>query len=177
MTTAEASTLTAVTLPVLGATPQAVRTMLAAVPEEVLRTAPAPDAGAGDWSLHTILVHLVDSHRRQVARVRRIVGEERPLLPSVDEWESLVATGLADAPGKHLLDLLASERGGDVPWYASLGPAALARVGVHSVAGEVSAANVLNHAAYHDSQHLGQIARLLEVLADAGRGNMRLAGP
>jgi uncharacterized damage-inducible protein DinB len=50
----------------------------------------------------------------------------------------------------------------------------LGRVGIHSLAGEVTVANILNHAAYHDAQHIGQIARLIEVAAHEGRGNMRL---
>src|SRR5690606_8945965 len=89
--------LTPVTLPTLAATPDAVR-LLARLPDEVLRATPPPEAGAGDWSIHTVVVHFVDSHRRQVSRVRKMVAEDRPLLPNVDEWESLVATGLLDEP-------------------------------------------------------------------------------
>lgn len=174
MTVADVPQLTPVTLSTLAATPQAVRAMVAGLPDEVLRALPDPDANAGDWSLHTVVVHLVDSHRRQVGRVRKMVQEDNPGLANVDEWESLTASGLLDEPTAALLDVLASERAVDVAWYASLGAEALGRTGVHSVGGEVTVANVLNHAAYHDGQHLGQVARLIEVMAHMGRGNMRL---
>lgn len=177
MTAADTSHLTVVTLPTLAATPVAVRLLLTGLPEDALAAVPAPEAQAGDWSLRTVAVHLVDSHRRQVGRIRRMVEEDRPELASVDEWESLVASGLQSESTTALIEIFQAERSADVPWYASLDTTALARTGMHSVAGEVSVANVLNHAAYHDSQHLGQIARLIEVAADAGRGNMRLAGP
>ncbi|MEX1022248.1 MAG: DinB family protein, partial [Dehalococcoidia bacterium] len=147
------------------------------LPEDVLDEAPEEDAGAGTWSIQVVAAHLVDSHRRQVGRLRRIITEERPEIPSVDEWESLEASGLLAEQTHVLVDTFAEERLTDLEWYASLDADALRRTGMHSVAGEVSAAEVLNHAAYHDSQHLGQIARLIEAFADRGRGNMRNAGP
>ncbi|MCK9485851.1 MAG: DinB family protein [Dehalococcoidia bacterium] len=177
MTTADAPRLTAVTLSTLAATPATVRLLLTGLAEGTLHATPPAEAEAGDWSLHTVAVHLVDSHRRQVRRIRRMVAEDRPTLAAVDDWESLVVSGLQDEGTEALIEVLAAERASDVPWYASLDAAALGRTGVHSAAAEVSVAHVLNHAAYHDAQHLGQVARLIEVAADAGRGRMRFAGP
>ena len=87
---------------------------------------------------------------------------------------AMEASGLLGAATEGLLATLAELRVADVPWYEGLTDEQLERTGVHSVGGEVTVANILNHAAYHDAQHLGQIARLIEVAAHAGRGNMRL---
>ncbi|MCK9494068.1 MAG: DinB family protein [Dehalococcoidia bacterium] len=92
----------------------------------------------------------------------------------MDEWASMQASGLLGRPTEELLATFAELRASDVPWYEGLGEAELARTGVHSVGGDVTVASILNHAAYHDAQHLGQLARLIEVAAHAGRGNMGL---
>jgi len=166
--------LTPLTLPTLTNTPSTVRAMLAGLPDAALDAIPAPEVNAGDWSIRTVVAHLIDGHRRQVGRIRRMIEEDRPTLANVDEWESMQASGLLDQPTTILVELFSTERARDVPWYASLDATALARIGLHSLAGEVAVANILNHAAYHDAQHLGQIARLLEVAAHTGRGHMRL---
>lgn len=167
-------TLTPVTLPTLRATPSAVRAMVEGVPEEVRQAAPPPEADAGDWSISTVVGHLIDGHRRQIGRIRLMLEQDNPVLQNVDEWESMEASGLLGRPSKELLATFEELRAADVPWYAGLGADALGRTGVHSVGGEVTVANILNHAAFHDAQHLGQIARLIEVAAHAGRGNMGL---
>jgi len=166
--------LTPLTLPTLSNTPSTVRAMLAGLPDATLEAIPAPELNAGDWSIRTVVAHLIDGHRRQVGRIRSMVEEDRPTLANVDEWESMQASGLLDQPTITLVEVFTTERARDVPWYTSLDAIALARIGLHSLAGEVTVANILNHAAYHDAQHLGQIARLIEVAAHTGRGNMRL---
>ena len=166
--------LTPVTLPTLRATPSTLRAMIEGVPEEVRQAAPAPEVNAGDWSMATVVAHLIDGHRRQVGRIRLMVEQDNPVLQNVDEWAAMEASGLLGAATEGLLATLAELRVADVPWYEGLTDEQLERTGVHSVGGEVTVANILNHAAYHDAQHLGQIARLIEVAAHAGRGNMRL---
>ncbi|MGE3960304.1 MAG: DinB family protein [Dehalococcoidia bacterium] len=164
--------LTPVTLPTLRATPSVLRAMVEGVPEDLRQAAPAPGANAGEWSITTVVAHLIDGHRRQVERIRLLVEQEHPALQNVDEWESMEASGLLGQPTDELLATLAELRAADVPRYAGLTPEQLGRSGRHSVGGEVTVANILNHAAYHDAQHTGQIARLIEVAAHAGRGNM-----
>lgn len=169
-----APTLTPVTLPTLRATPSVVRTVVEGVPEAVRQATPATEANAGDWSIATVVAHLIDGHRRQVGRIRSMVEQDRPVLQNVDEWESMQASGLLGRPTEELLATFEQLRLEDVPWYAGLTEEQLGRTGMHSVGGEVTVANILNHAAYHDAQHLGQIARLIEVAAHAGRGHMSL---
>jgi hypothetical protein len=166
--------LTPVTLATLRSTPSVVRALVEGVPEEVRQTAQSPEANAGDWSISTVVAHLVNGHTRQVGRIRLMVEQDHAVLQNVDEWEQMQASGLLGRATDELLVMFEELRAADVPWYAELDAAALARTGVHSVGGEVTVANILNHAAYHDAQHLGQLARLIEVAAHAGRGNMRL---
>jgi len=168
------SLLTPVTLPTLRATPSAVRALVEGVPEEVRQAAPPPEANAGDWSISTVVAHLIDGHRRQASRIRLMVEQGNPVLQNADEWEAMLASGLLGRPTEELLATFEECRAADVPWYEGLSDADLGRTGVHSLGGEVTVANILNHAAYHDAQHLGQIARLIEVAAHAGRGNMGL---
>lgn len=168
------TTLTPLTLPTLAATPATVRAMLSTLPVAILEAEPASEANAGDWSIRTVVAHLVNGHDRQVSRIRSMVEGDRPVLQNVDEWEAMIASGLLGTPTGELIEMFTTKRAADVPWYAQLSEAQLVRVGVHSVAGEVTVANILNHAAYHDAQHIGQIARLIEVGAHQGRGNMRL---
>lgn len=166
--------LTPVTLPTLRRTPRVLWALLEGIPEEVRHAAPPPEAGAGEWSMATVVAHLVDGHRRQVGRIRLMLEQERPVLQNVDEWESMQASGLLGRPTEELLAAFEDLRAADVPWYEGLAEGDLGRTGLHSIGGEVSVGNILNHAAYHDAQHLGQVARLIEVAAYAGRGNMRL---
>lgn len=166
--------LTLLTLPTLAATPSTVRAMLSTLPDAILEAGPTPEANAGDWSIRTVVAHLIDGHRRQVGRIRTMVEGDRPVLQNVDEWASMTASGLLGRPTAELIETFDAERAADVPWYSQLSEDQLGRVGIHSLAGEVTVGNILNHAAYHDAQHVGQIARLIEVAAHEGRGNMRL---
>jgi len=166
--------LTPVTFPTRRATPDAVRALVEGVPEEVRQAAPPAEANAGDWSISTVVAHLIDGHRRQVGRIRLVLEQDNPVLQNVDEWASMQASGLLGRPTAELLATFEALRAAEVPWYYPRDAVALGRTGVHSIAGEVTVANILNHAAYHDAQHLGQIARLIEVAAHTGRGNMAL---
>ena len=141
--------LTPVTLPTLRATPSVVRALVEGVPEEVRQAAPPAEANAGDWSIATVVAHLIDGHTRQVGRIRLIVEQDDPVLQNVDEWEAMESSGLLGQPTDELLVMFEELRAADVAWYAALDEAALARTGV-------------------------QLARLIEVAAHAGRGNMRL---
>lgn len=162
--------LTPVTIPTLRNTPMALRAFTSGIDNELLQFAPADE----EWSIHDVIAHLLDRHRIQIARVRSVVEQDSPAIPDVDEHESLVASGLRGQPTRANLAAFVAERATDVPWLVSLDDSMLARTGVHSVAGEISAANLINQAAYHDAQHLGQISHILEVIADAGRGNLRV---
>lgn len=158
-------------LEILAATPRAVRALLSVLPPEVLGL---PDSGG--WSAHDIVAHLVDRGRIQRERVDRLLAQPGTAIEDRDEQESLAASGLPAQPLATLLDILDRERANDVALYSRLRPFELDLRGVHSVAGEISVANLVNQAAYHDTMHLAQIAGAIGQSPAAGRGAFAMFG-
>lgn len=157
------------TLATLERTPTVLREMISALPADVV------DAkGVEGWSAHDVLAHLLSIHyKANVQRVHLIVENDNPAIPNVDEDATLRESGMQAWPVERLLDEYAAARGESVAWLRSLPPGALARTGQHSVAGEISAADVLHHIAYHDLLHVAQIAKLLYAPLEERRGRMR----
>lgn len=163
--------LEAGTIEILAATPAVVRALLAELPAALVDT---PDAGG--WSARGFVAHLVDRGRIQRARVERLIEQPGARIEDSDEHATLEASGLRPWVLAALLDELERGRADDVARYAALSPADLASGGVHSVAGEITVANLINQAAYHDTQHIGQVAAVLGPAPAAGRGRMGVFG-
>jgi uncharacterized damage-inducible protein DinB len=159
------------TVEILAATPGTLRALLASLPASVVER---PDSGG--WSARDIVAHLVDRGRIQRARVERLLAQPGAGIEDSDERATLAASGLRPWPLAALLDEFERARADDVVRYAALAAADLARPGVHSVAGEITVANLIHQAAYHDTQHLGQIAAALGAAPAAGRGRMGMFG-
>ena len=157
------------TLDTLERTPTVLRDMMLGLPDDVI------DAkGSEGWSAHDVLAHLLSIHyKANVQRVHLIVENDHPAIPNVDEEATLRESGMQAWPVARLLDEYAAARAESVAWLRSLPEGALARTGQHSVAGEISAADVLHHIAYHDLLHVAQIAKLLYAPLEARRGRMR----
>jgi uncharacterized damage-inducible protein DinB len=164
--------LTLATLATIAGTPSALRALVGGLPPEALE---AEDAGG--WSVRQVLAHLLDSCGRQRGRVVAMLDEDFPTLQNIDEMESLQASGYLERPAGSLLLDLERERREDVARYRALTAAQLARRGRHTAAGEMSVAEMLNHAAYHDLLHLRQAAGILARLAHEGRGPMQVFDP
>lgn len=157
------------TLGTLERTPMVLREMMLGLPGDVLEA-----KGPEGWSAHDVLAHLLSIHyKANVQRVKLIVEEDHPLIPNVDEEAALRESGMQGWAVERLLDEYAAARAESVAWLRSLPEGALARTGQHSVAGEISAADVLHHIAYHDLVHVAQIAKLLYAPLEARRGRMR----
>ncbi len=165
---ATGSTLAPVTLDVLAATPRVFRALLGGLPEAV-----AARLRDGDWSARDVLAHVLDRGPTLRQRVELMVAEPHPPIPDVDEAESLEASGYRRLPVAELLDRFERERAADVERYAALTAVELARAGQHSVAGPISVAELLNHVAHHDLNHLQQVAAILAAPAHEGRGAMQ----
>lgn len=162
-------TLFSSTLATLERTPLVLRDMMLGLPGEAVAA-----KGAEGWSAHDVLAHLLSIHyRANVQRVKLIVEADHPVIPNVDEEATLRESGMQGWPVERLLDEYAAARAESVAWLRSLPAGALARTGQHSVAGEISAADVLHHIAYHDLLHVAQIAKLLYAPLEARRGRMR----
>jgi hypothetical protein len=71
-----------------------------------------------------------------------------------------------------LLDRFERDRAEAMEWLNGLAPGSFARGGAHEVAGRITAADQLNHFAYHDLLHIRQIVSLLIPRLDRARGAM-----
>ncbi|MDA0271072.1 MAG: DinB family protein [Chloroflexi bacterium] len=164
------TTLTPVTLDILAGTPSALRGMLGGLSE-----AGANDLrDAGGWSVRDCVAHLLDRAPMQRRRVEAMLGEQHPTLMNEDETASLEASGYRLLPLAILLDRFEALRVVDVQRYRGLTAADFARTGEHSVAGPTTVAEMLNHIAYHDLDHLRQAAATLAGAAHEGRGAMQI---
>lgn len=154
-------------LPLLALAPSAFRVLVEGLPAAALR--PRED---GTWGVFECLAHLLDtSDIGFMARIRRIVEEERPSIRSIDPPARLRELGYLERDARDLLGALEMRRAADVTWLAALPSAALVRVGEHDVAGEISAGNVLNYWVRHEFDHLRQALRAAEALFYPAMGN------
>ncbi len=159
------------TIELLTATPAVLAALLAGLPPAAVER-----QDAGGWSPRDLVAHLADRGRIQRARVERLIAAPGATIEDSDEHATLAASGLRSRPLAELLATLARERAADVQRYAALSPERLEHTGVHSVAGAITAAQLINQAAYHDLQHVRQIAATLAALPDAGRGPFAMFG-
>lgn len=140
-------------------TPSVLKTLLDAVPQNVLEWKPAPER----WSIREVLTHLADIEKLYVQRARHILEEDNPALqkfvpagplpggPGADAVERLVHFA---ALRSELLQLLKN-----APASAGL------RIGTHEELGPLTLAQLLNELANHDLGHLRQIAELYRARA------------
>lgn len=161
------------TLAVLAATPAVLDALLGQQPQDVLVM-----RGEEGWSPKDVLAHLISIQGPAlVDRVRAMVDSDLPLLPNVDEHETLESSGLRDRPAHELLNEFAEQRGRAMLFLERLGRQETRRRGRHELAGEVTVADAIHHMAYHDLLHIGQISALLAGPIQQSRGGMGEAFP
>jgi hypothetical protein len=130
---------------------------LRGVPEPALRRPEAP----GKWSVTQVVQHLADSELVFGFRSRMILSEDRPALQGFDQdrWASLF--GYGEASCESALAQLAVLRDANLTVLRRLGPAELARVGMHSERGPESLGHLMQLMAAHDLVHRRQIDRIM----------------
>jgi len=153
---------------VLESTPATLRALLGPLPE-----AAATEPGREGWSPGDVLAHLITVQQPAlVERIRLMVENDEPTVPNVDEEEALTSSGLRGKPVGELLDRFERDRRDAMVWVKGLAPENFARGGRHEVAGRITAADQLNHFAYHDLLHIRQIVSLLIPRLERSRGAM-----
>ncbi len=156
------------TFEILESTPGTLRALLAHLPDEV-----TTDPGAEGWSPRDVVAHILSVQEPAlIQRVRLIVEGEDPTVPNIDEEAALQDSGYRERRLNELLDRFADERAQAVSWLKSLPAGAFARSGRHEVAGRITAADQVNHFAYHDLLHIRQICNLLIPRVERARGAM-----
>jgi len=154
---------------VLRRTPAALRELLGGLPEAWVRLDEGPDT----WSPFDVVGHLIDGEVTDwVPRTRLILehGAARPFVP-FDRFAHL--TRAAGETLSARLDRFATLRAENLAAIDALrlGPAELARGGLHPELGPVTLGQLLATWVTHDLDHLAQIARTM------AKGYKEEAGP
>jgi hypothetical protein len=128
----------------------------------------------GEWCANEVVGHLIEAERRGFAgRIRTMIAEDRPRLQT---WvQSAVAAARHDDE-RRPADLVAELnvlRDDSLVLVRSLGPATLARVGVHPQVGEVTVSDIVHEWVHHDREHVGQLIDLTRRLVWPAMGNAR----
>jgi hypothetical protein len=154
----------------LDATPRVLRALLAGLSSERLEV-PADE----DWSPHDVVSHFLITQRiGALDRIRSMIEQEYPLLMNRDENEELRRSGYESRAVPDLLEEFSRRREADTAWLRTLEAQDLQRSGDHSVAGHVTAEEMLYHAAHHDTVHLAQLTTMLGAYFEPHRGPMRV---
>jgi hypothetical protein len=141
---------------ILRDTPVAIERFLQTVPPHVVTVPEAP----GKWSIGEVVAHLADSELVGGFRLRMVLAQDRPPLNGYDQdlWASRLR--YRDVAVRDALEQFSVLRRANVRIWERLGPADLARVGLHGERGEESLERIRNLYAGHDLLHLRQIERI-----------------
>ena len=120
--------------------------------ESLLR--PARDGG---WGVVEILPHLRDWEEIFLARVRQVLNEERPFLPTFDDELWAIERDYRGQDPHAVADHLRAQRAEMVDLLRDLPPEAWNRVAEHGAYGPVTLAWMTDRIADHDQEHLEQI--------------------
>jgi hypothetical protein len=109
---------------------------------------------SGKWSAHENLAHLVQHHRATMVRIRRILEEDRPQLPSYSaekdpDWPALAAESTEEVRRQ-----LLAERQEMIALTGGLSPEQCSRIGLHPAFGPMTLAQWLDFFLIHEAHHL-----------------------
>jgi hypothetical protein len=109
---------------------------------------------SGKWSAHENLAHLVRHHHATMDRIRRILVEDSPQLPSYSadndpEWPALAA-----AATEEVLPRLRAARVEMIAFATGLSPGQWVRIGIHPVFGPLTLYQWLDFFLIHEAHHL-----------------------
>lgn len=135
--------------------PAKLRAAVAGLTPEQLAARPI----AGTWSIHEIVVHLMDSDSIGIDRMKRIAAEKLPLLIGYDQDLFIAglfphAQNIADA-----LDVFELNRRLFVTTLRALPPEAFDKAGIHNEIGRVTLAEMLDKYVHHLDHHLTFVAK------------------
>jgi hypothetical protein len=144
--------------------PGLVRRSFAGLSPEQLRSRPVP----GKWSTLEVVCHVVESDQVLAHRMKRVIAEDRPLLPAYDETRFTDRLGYHDHVLEDELALLELVRRQTAGILRRLPEDAWERAGVHTQAGLVSLRELLGKAVDHVQHHVRFIDEKRRALGIAG---------
>jgi len=117
-------------------------------------------ASSDDWSARVVVHHLADSEATAYVRLRRLIGEDDPVIVGYDEAEFARRLHY-DRPIAASLAVVAAVRAASLELLERLTPEEWDRNGTHSESGPYSVDNWLSIYAGHPHDHADQIRRCL----------------
>lgn len=160
----------------LAATPLRLKATLKGIPRKRLVARPAP----GKWSILEIVCHMRDMEREAyLARYRRILAEDNPLLPDLDGDQTALERDYRAQKLAPVLKGWTAARRECLKLLKAVKAPQWARFGTHESAGRLSMEDfLLRQAVGNDAAHLSQIEaiqRRFEILAKLEAGPAALA--
>jgi hypothetical protein len=111
-----------------------------------------------EWTAREVIHHIADAELIEGVRLRRIIAEDNPLLPWIDEaeharrlhYERAVETSVSVFGAAVLANIALAERLTEAEWL---------RAGLHSVSGAYSVEDWLRKMSQHATDHAAQLLR------------------
>lgn len=121
--------------------------------------------GADGWNAVEIMCHLADFESIFLDRARKMLAEDNPRFPRVDQLGLVESNRYAAQELEPTWRRWSREREAFIDWLEGLDDVALARPGTHTETGDMTILQLAINTVLHDIDHMEQLGRVL------GRGN------
>ena len=148
----------------LSATPGIITRFCNGVPDAIADQDHGPDS----FTLREVLAHLADWEPIWLERIQRIVQEDVPVLPNIDEGKMAELNGYKTTPVDVSLDNFTKGRAALVEYLQSLPDDAFARQGIRPEIGNISVKDIATIVLAHDTYHIAQLAKYTAPAESAG---------
>jgi uncharacterized damage-inducible protein DinB len=139
----------------LNASPGIIARFCANVPDVIADQ----DQGHDRFTLREVLAHLADWEPIWLERIQRIVQEDMPVLPNIDEGEMAELNGYATTPVEVSLEKFATGRAALVEYLQTLPDGAFERSGIRPEVGTITVKDIATLVLAHDTHHIAQLAQ------------------
>ncbi|MFY7950885.1 MAG: DinB family protein [Armatimonadaceae bacterium] len=140
----------------LTATPSLVGLLVSDVDNAVADHRPAPDR----FTLRELVAHLADWDTVWLERVRRMITEDEPILPSLDPDDRARDNRYSDFPVAHWVERFVENRGALVDFLNGLSTEEWERTGFRDGVGGCTVGEIAVMALGHDNGHQRQLAEM-----------------
>ena len=143
----------------LSATPGIITRFCKGIPEHIADQNQGPDY----FTLREVLAHLADWEPIWLERIQRIVQEDSPVLPNIDEGEMAELNGYTTTPVEVSLEKFATGRAALTAYLASLPNDAFERSGIRPEVGTITVKDIATLVLAHDTYHIAQLAQYTDT--------------
>jgi uncharacterized damage-inducible protein DinB len=149
---------------------QKLQSAIAHLGKQDLLWKPSANDGIGLWSIHQIVIHLMDSDLIWGNRMKSIIAEENPTILGYDESKFAASLFYEDQNIEAAIELFSMNRAQLAKILRKLPDSAYSRAGQHNERGPVTLGQALEMMVYHVEHQIGFIAKKREKLGKPVRG-------